>query len=98
MEIVTAAAGRERPFPDPIDVDAGDAGDDEQKENEKEALQNVESKGRGDGVSNPPARKKRGWRIARGNRAIRRRIEARATARKASAHELGLGKSSVEAE
>jgi hypothetical protein len=52
MEEVAAAARRDRSFPDPIDVNAGDAGEDEEEENEREALQSVECKGRRGGVSN----------------------------------------------
>jgi hypothetical protein len=52
MEKVTAAARGERSFPNPIDVNTGDAGEDEQDENEKETLQTVECKGRRGGVSN----------------------------------------------
>jgi len=56
MEKVTATARRERPFPDPIDINADDAGEDEQDENQKEALQSGECKGRRGGVSNVSAR------------------------------------------
>jgi hypothetical protein len=42
MEKITATARRERTFPNPIDVNARRAGDDEQDENEKEALQTFE--------------------------------------------------------
>ena len=58
MEIVTPAAWRQRAFPDPIDVNAGNAGEDEQDQNNKEALQSGECKGRGGGVSNDEGRKK----------------------------------------
>jgi hypothetical protein len=50
MEIVTATARRERSFPDPIDVNAGDAREHEEEENEKETFQRVECKGRGGDV------------------------------------------------
>ena len=56
MEIVAATARRERAFPNPINVNARDAGEDEQDENEKETLQSVECKGRRGGVSNATAR------------------------------------------
>jgi hypothetical protein len=39
MEEVTAPARRQRPFPSPIDVNARDAGKNEQDENEDEAFQ-----------------------------------------------------------
>ncbi len=36
VEVVTSAAGRERPFPNPIGVNAGDCGEQEKDEDEDE--------------------------------------------------------------
>ena len=51
MEKVTPTARRERPFPNPVDVNAGCRPEDEQRQNEKEALQSFVLKSRRSVVS-----------------------------------------------